>query len=211
MKQLKIILLFTIIFWNHSFAQKMELQNGDFLLVSAPEKDGLGKAIVEATQRKKALNFSHIAMVEKKEDSIFVLNATPGLGSCRELLSDFIQRENTPDKRKIAIYRLKKKWQTSIPFAIERANQMLGKPYNFTYVLSDSAYYCSDFVQKAFATDSIFQLNPMSFKNQKTGEFIPAWVKFYQNLKIPIPEGKLGCNPNEMASSEKLNFIKFLY
>jgi len=80
---------------------------------------------------------------------------------------------------------------------------MLGKPYNFSYIMSDSAHYCSEFIFLAFVSDSIFKLEPMTFKDPKTGTFPTAWVEYYQKMGIEIPEGKPGCNPNGLAASEK--------
>jgi hypothetical protein len=87
---------------------------------------------------------------------------------------------------------------------------MLGKPYNFSYILSDSAHYCSEFIYRAFAPDSVFALAPMTFKDPQTGEFPEAWVEHYQKLGIEIPEGLPGCNPNGMAASERLERIGIL-
>ena len=56
--------------------------------------------------------------------------------------------------------------------------------------------------------DSVFTLEPMSFKNSETNTFHKGWITHYKNLGIAIPEGKLGCNPNGMANSNALKFIK---
>jgi len=74
----------------------------------------------------------------------------------------------------VIAYRLKKDWQKAIPAAIQKAHSMLGKPYNFSYVLSDTAHYCSEFIYLAFAADSVFKLEPMTFKDPKTGNFPTA-------------------------------------
>ena len=84
---------------------------------------------------------------------------------------------------------------------------MLGKPYNYSYILSDTAYYCSDFVYHSFEKDSIFEMNPMTFKNPGETEFNSGWIAFYKNQNLEIPEGEPGCNPNGMAASEKLEPI----
>jgi hypothetical protein len=104
----------------------------------------------------------------------------------------------------VIAYRLKEDWQKAIPAAIQKAHSMLGKPYNFSFVLSDAAHYCSEFIYLAFAADSVFKLEPMTFKDPKTGAFPAAWVEYYQKMGIEIPEGKPGCNPNGLAASEKL-------
>ena len=40
-----------------------------------------------------------------------------------------------------------------------------------------------------------------------TNKFFPAWVDYYQNLKIEIPEGELGCNPGGISTSKKLRLL----
>jgi hypothetical protein len=84
---------------------------------------------------------------------------------------------------------------------------MLGKPYNFSYILSDTAHYCSEFVYLAFAADSVFTLEPMTFKDPATGNFPAAWAEYYQKMGLEIPEGQPGCNPNGMAASGKLKML----
>ncbi len=73
---------------------------------------------------------------------------------------------------KIVIYRLKNEYQSTIPHAIEKAKTMLGKPYNWLYLLNDDELYCSDFVERAFRDDNkVFELIPMNFKNKETGYY----------------------------------------
>ncbi len=182
-----------------------KLQNGDLLFVGNSGGD-LSKAIDEVTQTDKKTNFSHIALVEKEENKTWVLHAAPQNGSERISLEDFIQNQKK-DGSVIEIYRIKKEFQPDFNAAITKAKTMLGKPYNFTYVLSDSAYYCSDFVYHSFEKDSIFEMNPMTFKNPGEENFNQGWIEFYQNLNMEIPEGKPGCNPNGMAASKKLTRI----
>jgi len=47
-------------------------------------------------------------------------------------------------------------------------------------------------------------MNPMTFKDPKTGNFYPTWVEYYQKMGLEVPEGMPGCNPNGLAASEKL-------
>ncbi len=182
-----------------------KLKNGDLIFVGN-STGNLSKAIDEVTQTSLETNFSHIAMVEKSGPEIWVLHAAPQNGSERISLKDFIENEKK-DGSVIEIYRIKKEFHPDFRLAIKKAKSMLGKPYNFTYVLSDSAYYCSDFVYHSFEKDSIFEMNPMTFKNAGETEFNPGWIKFYKDLNMEIPEGKPGCNPNGMAASEKLERI----
>jgi len=107
----------------------------------------------------------------------------------------------------VVAYRLKNEWRKSIPAALTKAKQLLGKPYNFSYILTDTAHYCSEFVFLTFAADSVFKLEPMTFKDPATGNFPPAWSDYYQKMGLEIPEGKPGCNPNGLAASDKLEQI----
>jgi hypothetical protein len=50
----------------------------------------------------------------------------------------------------------------------------------------------------------------MTFINPKTGKTDDFWINFYQQKNMEVPEGKLGCNPNGLAGSDKLIKIKKL-
>ena len=105
------------------------------------------------------------------------------------------------------IYRLKTPYQKCINEAMDRANAILGHPYNFLYIPNENSYYCSDFVERAYRNCDIFQLHPMTFINPSTGKIDDFWANFYQSKNIEIPEGKLGCNPNGISQSNKIEKI----
>lgn len=188
-----------------ALAQDIQLQTGDIVFRES-SRSTLSGAIDDVTQTDKATHFSHMGIVERKGDTIYVLHAAPENGSERISLKDFIEvtENNKKEQRRVVAYRLKPEYQSAIPAAIENAYTMLGKPYNFSYVMNDSAYYCSDFVYRSYAKDSIFVLNPMTFINPETGEFHEGWISFYKELDMEVPEGKPGCNPNGMAASDKI-------
>lgn len=188
--------------------QTTSLRNGDLLFVTAKET-GLSGAINNVTQKQKIASFDHIGILERKGRVISVLHAAPKGGSQKQSLKDFI-RDQEEDGQKIVVYRLKPEYQKSIPEALEKANSMLGKPYNFDYILNEGSYYCSDFIERAFRDDHIFTLEPMTFIDPKTGKTNTFWEEFYQNKNLKVPEGELGCNPNGLAGSDKLERIKEL-
>lgn len=182
--------------------KKPALENGD-LLFQGVSSSQLSEAIDKVTQTEIATHFSHVGLVELASNGeLFVLHAEPEKGSCRVPIREFLEADE--DSLETIVYRLKEPYRKGILDAIAQAKTMLGKPYNFTYVLSDSTHYCSEFVYKAFALDSVFRMNPMSFKDPDTGEFFPLWIQHYEKYGIPIPEGLPGCNPNGMAASDKL-------
>lgn len=178
-----------------------QLKTGD-ILFRQRSTEQLSQAIDRVTQTEKGTHFSHIGMVERNNNDLFILHADPEGGCCKVPLSKFLQPDSIP--RRVVAYRLKEYVRSGIPLAIQRAHDMLGKPYNWTYIRNDTSYYCSEFIYKAFEMDSVFQLQPMTFKDPETGHFLPSWISFYEKLGLDIPEGAPGCNPNGMAFSDNL-------
>lgn len=206
--KLTAILLGIILFSCMENQPAMQLKSGD-LLFQAATSGKLSSAIDKVTQTGDETHFSHVGMLQIDESgACFVLHAGIKDGSCRVTLEEFLKPEG--DSVTTVVYRLKEPWQATIPAALAKASTMLGKPYNFSYVLSDSTLYCSEFIYKAFEADSVFKLNPMTFKDPATGDFFPTWIDFYTRLGMAIPEGQPGCNPNGMASSEKLERVGIL-
>lgn len=181
------------------------LKNGDLLFVTAKET-GLSGAINNVTQKQKNASFDHIGIVEKSKDGIFVLHAAPKGGSQKQEIKDFL-KDQSEEGQRVIVYRLKSEYQKSIPSALEKAESMVGKPYNFNYILDENSYYCSDFIERAFRQDHIFKLEPMTFIDPKTGKTNVFWEEFYQKKNLKVPEGELGCNPNGLAASQKLERV----
>lgn len=181
------------------------LDNGDLLFVTAKET-GLSGAINKVTQKQKNASFDHIGIVEKNREGIFVLHAAPKGGSQKQKVKEFIKNQSD-EGQKVIIYRLKPQYQNAVPTAIRKAESMLGKPYNFNYILDEHSYYCSDFIERAFREDHIFKLEPMTFIDPKTGTTNTFWQEFYRKKNLEVPEGEPGCNPNGLAASGKIERI----
>ena len=178
------------------------IQNGDLIFVGAQTEE-LSGAINRVTKINDETNFDHVGLIEKTDDSIFVLHAAPMGGSQREEIHHFYISQ-TEKNNKIVIYRLKNEYQYTIPHAIEKAKTMLGKPYNWLYILNDDELYCSDFIERAFRDDNVFELIPMNFKNKGTGIIDDFWIDFYRKKGKDVPQNEPGTNPNQLATSEKL-------
>lgn len=207
---LKVIPLFAIFLFVLSCknSQTSGLKNGDFLFVTAKE-NGLSGAINNVTQKQKNASFDHIGILQKDKNGVFVLHAAPKGGSQKQNLDEFL-KDQANDGQKVVIYRLKPEFQNVIPDAIVKANSMLGKPYNFNYILDENSYYCSDYIERAFRENHIFKLEPMTFVDPKTGKVNTFWEEFYAKKNLKVPEGEPGCNPNGLASSDKIQRIKEL-
>ncbi|WP_312765069.1 YiiX/YebB-like N1pC/P60 family cysteine hydrolase [Epilithonimonas sp.] len=181
------------------------LENGDLLFVPAVES-GLSGAINNVTQTEKKTSYDHIGIVKKEENRLYVLHAAPTGGSQKQKLQSFL-KEQTKSGQKIHVYRLKSEFQSSIPNSVSKAETLIGKPYNFNYILDENSYYCSDFVERAFRDNQIFQLEPMTFIDPKTNQTNAFWEKFYRDKNLKVPEGEPGCNPNGLANSNKIDKI----
>ncbi len=179
-----------------------EIQNGDLIFVGAQTEE-LSGAISRVTKLSDQTNFDHVGLIEKTADSIFVLHAAPMGGSQREEIHHFYTSQ-TEKNNQIVIYRLKSDVQATIPKAIIKAKTMLGKPYNWLYILNEDELYCSDFVERAFRDDKVFELIPMNFKNKETSVIDTFWVDFYRKKGKEVPQDEPGTNPNQLATSEKL-------
>ncbi|MBW8524398.1 hypothetical protein K0U91_09755 [Chryseobacterium chendengshani] len=206
---LKLVFFFLVLsFSSCKNSQTSGLKNGDLLFVKA-KATGLSGAINNVTQKQKDASFDHIGILEKQGTSLFVLHAAPKGGSQRQKFNDFL-KDQADDGQKVIVYRLKPEFQKSVPNAIAKANLMLGKPYNFNYILDENSYYCSDYIERSFREDHIFTLEPMTFKDPKTGKTNEFWEEFYAKKNLKVPEGEPGCNPNGLAASEKIERIKEL-
>ncbi len=198
-------LLIVVLFMNcQPTESRTELRSGD-ILFRGKMNGSLSKAIDEVTQTGQEHHYTHMGIVELTNDTVWVLHAAPEKGVYCELLSDFcLQGE---DSVIIGHYRIKNITEVTIKDALTKAHTHLGEAYNYSYIMEDNGYYCSEFVYEIFASDSVFELNPMTFINPATGDFHTGWVEHYQKIGIEIPEGKPGCNPNGMAASERLLFL----
>lgn len=202
------VLTFLIILSGCKNSVSSGLKNGDLLFVTAKET-GLSGAINNVTQKQKNASFDHIGILQKDKKGIFVLHAAPKGGSQKQELKGFL-KDQSDDGQRVIVYRLRPQFQKNIPDAIEKANSMLGKPYNFNYILDENSYYCSDYIERAFRKDHIFKLEPMTFIDPKTGKTNAFWEEFYAKKNLEVPEGEPGCNPNGLAASDKIERIKEL-
>lgn len=182
--------------------QTFELQSGD-ILFREHSSSALSEAINQVTQVDRNHHFSHMGLVSIEDGELLVIHSEPEKGVVKEGLNEFFKIKDSLQVRVFA-YRLLDEYQYAIKPAIELANTYIGQPYNFTYIIEDDGVYCSELVYLSFQSAQVFDLEPMTFKDPNSGEFPDAWIEHYKKLRIDIPEGLPGCNPNGMASSNKL-------
>ena len=187
-----------------SFAQNVKLKTGDIIFQSM-NCGPLCEAINEVTEGYHGKDFSHLGLVLIQNDSIYIIEA-----GGKEVKLTHYKTFKTYTKEKMYVGRLKPKYRKYIPEAIAFSLKQIGTPYDEEYLYDNGKYYCSELIYHAFLEaykKPLFQMFPMTFKSPKTNEFFDVWEEYYKNLKMEIPEGKLGCNPGGISTSDKLKII----
>jgi len=203
--KIPLLILFALVC---SCSTSTKIKSGDIVFRGASQSD-LSEAINEVTQTEKVTNYTHMGICSVENDTVFVYHSDLGKGVVKEPLELFLKPDDASTYT-ADVYRIKNSTKPQLENAISKAKDLLGEPYNFTYILEDKGYYCSEYIYELFKQDSVFTLEPMTFKNTETNTFHDGWVSHYKELGIEIPEGKLGCNPNGMAASKTLDFVKRL-
>lgn len=181
------------------------LKTGD-LIFQDMDCGPLCDAIEAVTEGYDSHDFSHMGLVYIQKDTIYIIEAA-GTKVRLNPLSSFSKNTRKP----MYVGRLKSKYQKLVPAAIAFSLQQMGVPYDEEYVYDNGKYYCSELIYDAFKSANknkpFFQLFPMTYKKPGTDDFFPAWKTYYEEIGKEIPEGKPGCNPGGMSTSDKLTII----
>ena len=181
------------------------LKTGD-LIFQDMDCGPLCDAIEAVTEGYDGHDFSHMGLVYIQKDTLYIIEAA-GTKVRLNPLSSFSKNTRKP----MYVGRLKSKYQKLIPAAIAFSLQQMGVPYDEEYVYDNGKYYCSELIYDAFKSANknkpFFQLFPMTYKKPGTDDFFPAWKTYYEEIGKEIPEGKPGCNPGGMSTSDKLTII----
>lgn len=171
------------------------LRSGDLLFVS--DSMGMGQAVQESTGR-----YSHVAIVERRGDSLFVIDATPANGVARRPLGQLLD-EGMP----VDVYRISVPFDTTALMA--RAREQIGKPYDNAFLPDNGALYCSELIYTVYLGRQgapLFSTKPMNWRDAD-GNLPDYWVSHFQQLGIPVPEGVEGTNPADLARSSILKYV----
>ena len=172
-----------------------ELLTGDLVAVGNGTSD-FSTAIV-ASNNISTRSYDHVGLVEKQGDAIFIWNANPKWGVVGESWQDFLSREEESGERAFHFYRLKE--HADFGMALKRIHSWEGLPYNYSFIRTDGAFYCSDLIGRAFP-EGIFKSRPMKFG----GDF---WTVYYDDLDLPIPDGEPGFHPADMVQQENMRCL----
>ena len=189
-------------------AGNFQLKPGDILFQDL-DCGPFCESIETVTPGYKGAELSHCGIVLEEEGQLKVIEAG-GRGVVITPMDTFLTRARDGKHRpKVLVGRVKDWNTTKLSNAIETAKTYLGKPYDALFDLNNDSLYCSELVYYAFQdqNQSIFETNPMTFKDPKTNKLFPLWVNYFNDMEEEIPEGKLGLNPGGISLSDRVEIV----
>ncbi|MCK5782112.1 MAG: hypothetical protein KAH10_05950 [Flavobacteriales bacterium] len=205
------VLLIAFLFYTKiNYFEAYKAQEGDLLfqdLDCGPTCD----AIEAVTWGRDSVKFSHIGLVIKDNGEWKVLEAI-SKGVILTPIDDFLNRSSDfYGNPKVWVGRLASEYLYLIKGVVNQKNDVLGKEYDNEFLYDNGKYYCSELIydmfKKANGDIPFFELEPMTFKSLKTGEYFPVWISYYNKLNIDIPQDSLGINPAGISRSKKIEIV----
>lgn len=192
-------------------AQDFGLKNGDLIFQEACS-GSMGNSIKEVTTSIDNYQFTHVGIVYiGANDSIYVLEATRPKVVLTPLSQYLYPVDTKGCYPKSVAGRLKAQYRSLIPKALEIGFTLIGKEYDYGFVLGNGKYYCSELVyeilRQANNGKEVFPLNVMTFKSEDTGLTTQGWIEYFDDWGLPVPEGELGINPGAMSQSDVIDII----
>ncbi len=195
MKMLSALLLCTAFLHAAPLQAQEWLCEGDLLFCVSPD----GNAITDVTAGIDGRRIDHVAIVHHEKDATFALEAVHRGVVLTPMDSFLLHRDSL-----VLVGRLRD--TVGVVASVQRALAFLGRPYDFFFMPDDSAFYCSELVQKCYrdaAGELVFPPIPMSF-HDKTGKVTPYWKEYYARHGMEVPEGWPGSNPGQLSRSDKV-------
>ena len=178
-------------------AQRLEgvgmgsLCEGDLLFCAQVK----GNNITDVTQGVGGMKIDHVAIFHRQGGRTFALEAIHSGVGLTPIDSFMARRE--------AVLAARLRDTLGVARSVERALGFIGRPYDFNFMPDDSAFYCSELVQKCYRDsrgELVFKPIPMSFHDQ-SGRITPYWHDYYARQGLPVPEGEPGSNPGDLSRS----------
>ncbi len=161
--------------------------------------------ITEVTQGVSGMKIDHVAIVHKQVNKTYALEAIHK-GVTLTPIDSFMARRETVVAARLCD-------TLGVAQSVERALSFLGRPYDFNFMPSDSAFYCSELVQKNYRYSDgqlVFKPIAMSF-HDKTGKITDYWKEYYGRQGLTVPEGEPGSNPGDLSRSKAIQILGIIH
>lgn len=211
---LLLFLVFIVQFSNAQAWKEFKFQTGDILFQDL-DCGTLCEAIETVTPAWKGKHFSHAGMIFQEGDFVYVIEAI-GKDVHSTPIDKFMQRQlDSSGQPKVVVGRLKKPYKKLNTDAVNFALTKNGIAYDDAFIYNNGKYYCTELIYDAYKTANkgiaLFELQPMTYKDLASDKTFPAWVDYYNELGVSIPEGQPGCNPGSIATSKKIKIVASFY
>lgn len=185
------------------------LETGDLIFVGIPydyQLDSMSSAIVCATGDTDAVNYIHVAIVERVQDSLYIIDATLKHGVSRYPMAEFVEDFKLRGGSLPHFDAMRLSDTTGVSASVQRAKQFVGRGYDLWFLPDNEEQYCSELVQNAYLDPNgnpLFDTAPMNFL-APDGSMPPYWQELFALLGREVPQGVMGTNPNDMSHSPRL-------
>ncbi len=185
------------------------------LLFQQWDNSPFAQAINKVTHGRDSIDYAHVGLVVMDKGELWVLEAIQTEGVTLTPLYTFLYASTTDSGLpRVSVGRLKEDYTEAIPEILDWAQGKLDYAYDTLFVYGNDRYYCSELLLDAFNAqvgEEVFSLAPMTFKDPASQEFFSIWVKYFAEMRKPIPEGMPGINPGLMSRSEKLDIVHHFF
>lgn len=178
-----------------------ELHTGD-LIFAVNQK---GNAITQSTSVNDELPIDHVGIFYVKDEKPYVIEAAPKHGVAVAEADSFMADNPFCVAGRVP--------HLDISNSISNALSRYGLPYDSLFEATDSAFYCSELVQKSFVDSTgqhVFSTIPMSF-HDSNGAILPFWIDFYSRHGRQVPDGEPGTNPGQLARSGNIRLLGWFH
>ncbi len=191
-------------------------RSGDLVFVGIPmnyslQQGSMSEAISAATSDSTGLNLIHVAILEVKGDSTWIIDATIKHGVDRHPLDTFI-RDFTLRDGSLPAFKIMRPEASAAEAEqfVQNAKKYLGQPYDVSFLPDNGAMYCSELVYNSYITpdgEHLFSEAPMNFLD-KDGNMPLYWTQLFERIGQQVPQGIPGTNPQKMATEKTLSPIE---
>ena len=191
-------------------------RSGDLVFVGIPmnyslQQGSMSEAISAATSDSTGLNLIHVAILEVKGDSTWIIDATIKHGVDRHPLDTFF-RDFTLRDGSLPTFKIMRPEASAAEAEqfVQNAKKYLGQPYDVSFLPDNGAMYCSELVYNSYITpdgEHLFSEAPMNFLD-KDGNMPLYWTQLFERIGEKVPQGIPGTNPQKMATEKTLSPIE---
>lgn len=192
-----------------------DVQTGDLLLFELPLDYTLNleDTSVSPILPGDEVSHIHIAMMEKADDGLYVIDATLKFNVDRHPLDSALAMFTLKNGKlpRMEVYRLKD--NSDVARYIANAKPFMGRPYDLKFTTATDQLYCSELVYNCYVSgngDTLFALNAMDWR-ANDGSTPEYWKGLFGWIGIEVPQGVIGITPRDITESElveKVGVIK---